>query len=354
MNGLDAVMHNRAFAIFTILAACAPMRAQDDAAMWQFAPPDTKAFIGIHWRNIQESQIGRALQPQVTQTGLNAMPYPAILKQIDEALIASPGKQPDDAEDKQAPVLIRVSGRFGAGELERMMANTHGVRTQSYKHKRVYRQMTDGDMAMTLLDDHTLLLGDAPSVFAALDRLEWPSAPANPLLARAQKLRDDYDVWALFAIAPKELAGRLVPDFPMLDDVQGMDLGISLKTGLEVRLGLDTDSADSASKLSELVRKELKMAMKYMQQTPAAANGTDLAAAKKIQVATDGSDVRVTLRLSADEVERTIVQAIRRHPSKSPVAVTIAPHPVPAPPPPKQTIHIEGLDDGPKEIPLAQ
>jgi hypothetical protein len=331
------------------------MRAQDAASMWQFAPPDTKAFIGIHWHNIQESQIGRSLRQQMADTGFGAMPFPGILKDIDEAVIASPGKQPDDADDKQAPVLIRVTGRFPIAEFERIMA-AQGAHAQVYKQKRVYRQKKDGDMAMTLLDDHTFLLGDAPSVFAALDRLEWPSPPANPLLARAQKLRDDYDVWALFAIAPTKLAGRLMPDLPLMDDVRGLDLGISLKTGLDIRVGLDTDSEESATKLSETLRKALKLAMKDMQQGPNAVKGADLAAAaKKIQIAADKSDVHLTLRLDAAEVERGLAEAARRQrPDKAALAVTLTPHPVPPPPPPKQTIHIEGLDDGPKEIPLAQ
>jgi hypothetical protein len=355
MNGLAVVMKKSTFVILAILAACGPMRAQEASAMWQFAPPDTKAFIGIHWHNIQESQIGRALRQKLAETGFGAMPFSGILKDIDEAVIASPGKQPDDPEDKQAPVLIRVSGRFTAGELERMMA-AQGAHAQLYRQKRVYRQKKDGDMAMTLLDDHTVLLGDAPSVFAALDRLEWPSAPANPLLARAEKLRGDYDIWALFAIAPTELAGRLLPDLPLMDEVHGLDLGVSLKAGLDIRVGLETDSEDSATHLSDAMRKTLKLAMKDMLQGPNAAKSVDLAAAaKKILVASDKSDVHVTLRLDAAEVERGLAEAARRQQAdQAALAVTLAPHHVPPPPPPKQTIHIEGLDDGPKEIPLAQ
>jgi hypothetical protein len=355
MNGLDVVMINRAFAIFTILAACGPLRAQDAATMWQFAPPDTKAFIGIHWHNIQESQIGRTLRQKLAETGFGTMPFFGILKNIDEAVITSPGKQPDDPEDEQAPVLIRVSGRFPAGELERMMA-AQGTHAQLYKQKRVYRQKKDGDMAMTLLDEHTFLLGDAPSVFAALDRLEWPSAPENPLLARARKLRDDYDIWALFAIAPTELAGRLLPDLPLMDEVHGLDLGVSLKAGLDIRVGLDTDSEESATHLSDAMRKALKLAMKDMLQGPNAAKSANLAAAvKKLQIGADKSDVQLTLRLDAAEVERGLAEAARRQQAdQAALALTIAPHHVPPPPPPKQSIHIEGLDDGPKEIPLAQ
>lgn len=338
-------MKNRALVILAALLACGTLAAQDATAMWQFAPADTRAFIGIRWHNIEGSVTGRALRQPLADAGFAGMPFSGILKDIDEAVMASPGKQPDDPEDKEAPVLIRVSGRFRTGELERMMA-AQGAHAQLYRQKRVYRQKKDSDMAVTVLDERTFLLGDAPSVFAALDRLEWPSPAANPLLASAAELRADYDIWALFAVAPTELAGRLVPDLPLIEDAHGLELGISLRNGLDLRLGLDTDSEESATKLADELRKALKLAMKDLSADMAAA-------AKKIQIAADKSGVRLTLRLDAAEVERSLAEAAKRGNADRPaVAVTMPARP--PPPVPKQTIRIEGLEDGPKEIPLAR
>ena len=321
--------------------------------MWQFAPAGTKAFIGIRWHNIEDSRIGRALRQQLADAGFTGMPFFGILNEIDEAVIASPGKQPDDPENKEAPVLIRVSGRFRAGEFERMMA-AQGGHAQLYRQKRVYRQKKNSDMAVTLLDERTFLVGDAPSVFAALDRLEWPSPPANPLLARAAKLRDDNDIWALFAVAPTELAGRLAPDLPFIEDAHGLELGISLRAGLDLRLGLATESEESATKLTAELQKALKLAMKDLQQGPDRLKSADFAAAgRKIQIAADKSTVRLTLRLDAAAVERSLAEAARRRSAARP-AVAVAMPARPPPPARRQTIHIEGLDDGPKEIPLAR
>jgi hypothetical protein len=349
------LVKNRARIILAAVLVSLPLMADDATNMWQFAPADTKALVGIRWHNIEDSQIGRALRQQMADAGFTGMPFFGILKDIDEAVIASPGKEPDDPEDKPARVLIRVTGRFRTGEFERMMA-AQGARAQSYRQKRVYRQKKESDMAVTLLDERTFLVGDAPSVFAALDRLEWPSPGANPLVARAAKMRDDYDIWALFAIAPTELAGRLMPDLPLIEDAQGLELGLSLRNGLDLRLGLETGSEESATKLSNMIQKALKLALKDMQQRADRLKSADLAAAaRKIQIATDKSSVRLTLRLNAAEVERSLAEAARRrNTARSAVAVTIPAHPQPAPPPPKQTIHIEGLDDGPKDIPLAR
>ncbi len=346
-------MKKRTFAILAGLLACGMLPAQDATAMWQFAPPGTKAFIGIRWRNIEDSGIGRALGQQLADAGFAAMPGFGLLKDIDEAVIASPGKKPDDPEDKEAPVLIRVTGRFRTGELERMMA-AQGAHAQLYRQKRVYRQKKDGDMAVTLVDEHTFLLGDAPSVFAALDRMEWPSPAANPLLARAAKLREDYDIWAVFAVAPAEIAGHLLPDLPMIADAQGLELGISVRNGLDLRLGLDTASQESATKLAAGAQKALKLAMKDLQQGPDRLKNADIAAAaKKVQIAGDKSSVRLTLRLDAGEVERSLAQAGRLRIAAPPAAAVSSPV-RPSPPAPKQTIRIEGLEDGPREIPLAR
>lgn len=354
MNELETNVKNRTVAIVAAFLICGLLTAQDTTAMWQFAPADTKALIGIHWRNVQESRIGHALRQQLADAGFAAMPFFGILNSIDEAVIASPGKQPDDPEDKQAPVLIRVTGRFRAAEIEHMLA-VEGAHAQLYRQKKVYRQKKDSDMAVTVLDDKTFLLGDASSVFAALDRLEYPSPAQNPLLARATKLREDNDIWALFAVAPTELAGRLMPDLPLIENAHGLELGISLRSGLDLQLGLDTDSEESATNLADVLRKTLQLAMKDMQQGPDRAKIVDIAAAaKKIQIAADKSAVRMTLRLDAAEVERSLAEVANHRQRAVRPDVAIALPTRPAPPPAQQTIRIEGLDDGPKEIPLSR
>jgi len=359
---------------------------------WQFAPPDAKVFLGIRWNNIAASEVGKMLRKKLADSGFTTMPAFGLLNEIDEAVIASPGKQPDDPEDKQAPVLIRVSGRFHAGEFERLMVE-QGARAQSYRAKKVYRQKKGGDMAFTLIDEHSFLVGDAPSVFAALDRLEWPNPAANPLVERARRLRDAYDLWALFTVTPSAFAGRVLPDLPLIGDVHGLEMGVSFQSGLDVRIGLDTDSPDASAKLAAELKKTLKLALKDAQESAqdAAASlktrdrttaapvvrgfmdNPDLAAAaKKLQIAADDNSVRVTLRINAAEFTKTLAEAFRRgqrlatlRAAQADLARSVQPpqasapqqalEPQPPPPPPvREMIRIEGLDDGPKEVPLSR
>ena len=349
-------MKNRTFFLLAALFAGGSLTAQDATSMWQFAPADAKAFIGIRWNNIEGSQVGRAVRQQIADAGFGGMPFFSLLKDIDEVVIVSPGKRADDPDDKKAPVLMRVTGRFRAGEFERMLG-VMGAHAQSYRQKRVFRQRKNGDMAVTLVDDKTFLLGDAPSVFAALDRMEWPNPTANALLGRATKLRSENDIWAVFAVAPTELAGRFMADLPLIDDARGLDLGISLRTGLDLKLGLDFESEESAATMATALQKTLKLAVKSMQQGAERSKNADIAAAaRKVQVAADKSSVRLSLRLDAGEVERSLAQvASRRRAVQPTVAATIPARPTPPPPPPqKQSIHIEGLDDGPKDVPLGR
>ena len=327
---------------------------------WQFAPPDAKVFLGIRWHNIEASEVGRMFRKKLADAGFTTMPAFPLLNEIDEAVIASPGKQPDDPEDKQPPVLIRVSGRFHAGEFERLMVE-QGARAQSYRTKKVYRQKKGGDTAATLIDEHSFLVGDAPSVFAALDRLEWPNPTPNPLVERARRLRDAYDLWALFTVTPSAFAGRLIPDLPLIGDVHGLEMGVSFQSGLDVRIGLDTDSPDASAKLAAELKKTLKLAVKDARESPDLA-----AAAKKLQIAADETSVRVTLRINPTEFTRGLAEAFSRgqrlatlRAAQPAVAQSVQPpqrpdQQQPAKPPVRQMIRIEGLDDGPKEVPLAR
>ncbi len=338
-----------AFILIALLTSGAAV-AEDDN-VWQFALPTTKAIVGVNWRRIADSPLARSLKQELADQHLPVDRFASFLHGVDEILVASPGKQADDAEDKQPPILIRLSGRFQAEEVQKLFGGK-GSRVQTYNSRRIYRQTSDGDMAATLLDAHTILMGDSESLFAALTRLEWPAKPAGGLFERAAKLRNEYDFWALFATTPAALTGPNMPNLPFLDDLRGMELALGLHDGLDLHIALETDSDASAAKLAANLHKMLKLVEKQKQKGANPQQMVQLTeAAKKIQISPDQTRVQLALRLSADELERSIKEAAARRRMKPPsdaVAVTMKPS---APPPPeRRTIRIEGLDDGPREI----
>jgi hypothetical protein len=343
-------MKPRAFALAVFCIG--PLLAQN--ADWRFIHPDAKVFLGLKLRRLRESPVGTMVRAQMKAESLPdiaEIPGLELLDQIDEILLSSPGREDGAAETAQPPVLLRIGGAFDANKVESFFSHT-GAKMQKYRHFRVFRHKGDGDMAASLVDPHTLLLGDAPSLFAALERVEWTDAPKNPLLAQAMSMQSSYDIWALFAVTPSSLSSTQLPQLAALDALRGMDLGIAVTDGLSLRVGLNTESAEEAAKLAAQLKGLMLSALK---QHGASA---DLGAlVKSVRFDVDQSSVRLQAKLSPDEVKKAISEmrrgmderraqmaALRR-----PTAA-MTPQLKPEPQGPK-VIRIEGLDDGPREIP---
>src|SRR5260370_35269580 len=92
-------------------------------------------------------------------------------------------------------------------------------------------------MDIVLLDAQTIIIGDARSVFAAVDRTAVPgsAADASPVLARAAVMDATYEVWALIttpgALANDRLMG-LLSGGEVGSNALGYDVGFSFRNGL--------------------------------------------------------------------------------------------------------------------------
>jgi len=337
-----------------VLAVCCfgPVLAQN--ADWRFAHPDAKVFIGAKLRRLRESQIGTIVRGQFHPEQISALPsLPGsdLLNQIDEVLVSSPGRADDAPQDSQPPVLVRIGGDFDANKVESFFVHS-GAKLQKYRHYRVFRQKGDGDMAASLVDPHTLLIGDAPSLFSALERMEWTDAPKNPLLVRAAEMQSSFDLWALFAVTPSSLSGAHLPQLASLEALRGLDVGVSVSDGLAVRLGLETDSNQQAAKLAAELEGLLASALKQHGAPPMAAE-----LAKAVHLMVEDSSVRVQARFSPEQVKKAALElqhqvALQRAQMaglRRPAADNAQPAVIEPQKP--RVIRIEGLDDGPREIP---
>jgi hypothetical protein len=335
-------------------ALCFIGTALAQTADWHFIHPDAKAFVGIKLRRLKESAIGKEIRSELqTQSfpDLSAIPGSDLVSQIDEVLISSPGRPEGAAEDAQPPVLIRITGTFEAKKVEAFFVQS-GAKMQKYREYRVFRHKGDGDMAAALVDPHTLLLGDAPSLFASLERLEWTDAPKNPLLDRAIELQSNYDVWALFSVTPSSFTGVHLPQLPALDSLRGMELAVSVSDGMALRLGLNTDSPQDAATMAAGLKNLLLSGLKDHGAPP------DLQTlVKNITFQVEQSSVRLQVKVSAVEMKKAMAAAHQRFTEKR-AEIAAVPHtaqltaPVPLPQPKgPRVVRIEGLDDGPREIP---
>lgn len=332
--------------------ACFVATAFAENADWRFIHPDAKVFIGVKVHRVMQSRLAADFEGQMT--GLSfpevaGFPGTDLFRDVDDVFLSSPGPAADAGPESQPPLLLRITGRFDPQKVEAFFRES-GAHLQMYLKHRVFRHKGDGDMAATLIDPHTLLVGDAPSLFAALERMDWSAdaTPRNPLLARALELDATSDLWAVFAVAPSSFTQ--LPQLPSLDDVHGMEVAANLGEGIVLHLALKTDSPDSAAKLAASLNQLLLLAMKTQASSPdVAALGRNLhfgvdEASVRLQVTIPGQEIRKALAGMHREMAKGQMAALAHAPA-APVASQ------PPPPPEHRVIRIEGLDGGPKEIP---
>lgn len=331
--------------------------AQTEPAVWRFVPSNAKALISIDWGRLRRSHIGTMLREKWVDGA--AVPGSEFLDDAERFVISSPGKNPDQPE-AEAPLLIVVSGHFDLPRVRTVLAQ-HKVRPQKYNSFQVYRPQGKDpkDLAFVLFDGQTVLIGDSRSIFAGLDKAAFPPAEAAPgsLVARAADMDSNYDVWAIVN-TPDALGGdRLTALLSGSDGdavARGFEFGLSLRSGMAADFTLMFGSDSAAKQMVEQLSRMVKMTVKDRLGEPAL-----LDLEKKMKFTAQGSVAKLSVRLTAQELDKNAKLFAASHkPSAPPVAEirpVVKPTPAAAPGPPplpeKKVIRIEGLDDGPREIP---
>jgi hypothetical protein len=346
--------------IFVLLLAPAVVRAQTDPALLRFLPSNPKAVISIDWKTLRGSHVGALLREKFVDTNPGtAIPGAEFLDDIDHCIITSEGR-PSGDDTSEPPLLVVVRGHFDLAKVRLALA-THGAKPQLYNSIQVYRPQGKGsrDMAFVLIDAQTILIGDASSIFASLQRSGNPPSEANPLVARAAEMDSRYDVWALMSglegMGSDRLLGLIAGGGSMAES-RNFEAGVSLRNGLAADISLFFPTQLEAKNMASEFSKLMKAAIKDKIGGPAM-----LDLEKKLKVAADGAIARISLRLTPQELEKNaqIFAATRQQPATAapsapegaPLAEAVAAViPAPAPKPAPKIIRIEGLDDGPREI----
>jgi hypothetical protein len=356
-------------------------RGQSDPALWRFVYPNAKALIGIDWGRIRQSPAGAMIREKwIPRDGMAGFPIFELLDSIDRFLISSPGRNSssdknsldDSSADAPAdspgnpgdsPTLIAIQGRFEAGQV-RQLFKQFGAKVQSYNSFQVYRPQakSNKDMAYVLFDAATILYGDAPSVFAALDRNQFAPASSAPspapgsMAGRAAELEAKYEIWAIMdtaEIMSSDPIADLLGANAWASTAQGFEAGLNLHSGLDADLVVRFSSEDTAKRVTAELTRAVAAAAKD-KSVDTQAQGI----AKKLKFNVDGSATKVSLRLSEQELEKTAEafaageKASERLAARTPPNRDPAPPPSPGAPPSKPAvIRIEGLDEGTREIP---
>jgi hypothetical protein len=339
--------------ISALIALLAPAaECQPGGALWRFVDPGAKALVSIDWGRIRLSPLGAMIRDKwLNPDTARAIPGIELLDTVDRVVISSTGAEGQAAE---SPLLIALRGHFERGTVRRLFARL-GARPQAYNSFQVYRPRKSAqDMAYVLFDAGTILFGDAPSLFAALDRSQFaPPAPqTGSILARAAEMESTYDLW-LSIQTPDMVANDRLSDLlhsgDWAADAQGFEAGVNLHSGLAADVTLRFASEASAKQVVTELTQLIAAASKDR------ATESELREiARKLKFASEGTLAKIDLRLTPQELEKSAAAFAAAHPA-APFKPAAAPVQAVAPPPPARgVIRIEGLDGGPREIPYPE
>jgi len=341
--------------IVAVLACLCPLAsAETDAGLWRFVHPNAKALIGIDVQRIRTSRVVEEMAAQ-----LHAMPLPLglslelpgmdLLHSIDRVILSSPGRNSADP-DEEPPLLIAVSGRFEPVKLGQMFLKA-GARRQVFNSVTIYRLQDpkNSDFGFVVLNSQTLLIGDVKSLFAVIERVGKGTVTPPAIVERARDMDVAYDFWAILLTTPSAMASDRLPFADLTAKLNGFQAGIAVRDGLSVDVNLNAISEKAAREMSEQFSKLIHLVAKDRENHPEWA-GLD----RKLKIRVDRADVHFALRLDTQEVVRiakAFDDARARRQALTAKVNAKTQQPPPTAPEPRLVIRIEGLDDGPREIP---
>ena len=201
-------------------------------------------------------------------------------------------------------------------------------------------------------DSSTVLLGDEKSVLAAIGRRGGALVPASALLKRAQTLAATHDFWLITdgpfsGFQPSGTAPGNPLTAQMAAQVKGLDMGLALRDGFQLELGVAAESDAVAAQMTQLLSTQIQMALSAPTNPPETAE-----IANKLHITSEGNRMQLSLALTKDEFAKQLLaaQAARMQAGVSfSSQPTLPPVRQPKPANPGQ-ITIYGLEGGPRVI----
>ncbi len=368
----------------TILHAGATSLSEPSA--WRFAHSDAKVLAGLEWKRMAKTPVGDSIRAMAQSTDMPGMSATELLDQLDRLLISSPGGA-NLKTHKQAPILVIAMGRFDLAKF-RGLAIKEKAAIKPYKGAEFIYPVgyKAADSLVALIDAQTILIGERPVITAAIDKsksMAGPLSTSNSLFLRAAASASEHDVWMISSVSPSEFyTAAEGPQMPFLNDILAAEMGIDFNDGLGLGFLLSTKSPEAAQGLAGVMKMMTNLAAS---QVPAQGGSTQAQIKEmmeKLDIHADQSDVKISMKIDQAQLRKGMEQALatamqpkpavnlggyKQPPSamRQVVPVDVAamarqaapPAPVPQEPPPppkKQVIRIEGLDEGPREIPYSQ
>jgi hypothetical protein len=321
------------------LVAAPELEIRPEPAAWRFAHTDAQILAGADLFRLGQTPLGEKLRQQF----LAAM-GPELSRHVQRLLVSTAF-----AEDGSADSILILSGPLNAARIKQMAAQGKAP-IKNYKGIEVILPPSGSadETHFAIVDSQTALLGTRLAVAGAIDRslrTPRPHSETNPLFARAQDLGPEAEVWVL----TEELPSGLGPD--SWDPKAGLELVLTVKqdAGLAIGIALpDPTQVEAALRPIETDR-FAKPPARYLL-------GAWLPKLASLRQA-GGFVLSGALTEPATLEEFPALAAALGLPVK-PAApqpkleiTTLRPKPAPPVEPPPLRVRIEGLDNGPLEIP---
>lgn len=288
--------------VITLLAVgIGAPEAVNAQTVWRYMHPESKIVVGVEWRRVASSKLGRELRASISKVdaqGMSGLNQLNLLDSADRILfsaaVASGAKPATPTKG-----LVALEGRFDWAKLRAaILASGARAETVGGKEMLIAKNSGDVDGVFTLAEPGILVAGDQKSVMAALSGVTLPESA--PLYRRATALAAHNDVWFTGAVPPDAIPAQAGPQAQMLADVTGFDFGLNLRRGMGLELNVETKSEQAASTVAGGLRLLVSMAAMQQQNNPEMAT-----LAEKIQIATSRSDVRMSLHLDENDLDKS-------------------------------------------------
>ena len=346
---------------FCALGLVAVATAQTPASwptVWNLVHPNAAALIGIDVRGIRDSALGQAMSKQFKTAGVSMpmmpgsamLPGREFLDDIDHVLISSPGaKTPTRppagktaATKEDPPFLAILTGHFPMEHLRPFLKGT----PQAYSGVDVYQPDPKGNSSAAVLDESTLLFGDAASVKAAIDRRNGALKMPAPLLVRGAAMAANHDLWIIANVPPSAFQPSNMSLGSMAADISGLEFGMAMRDSFKLEISVATKTPEAAQRMAQLLTSHLQLAAAGKLSNPQAAEMM-----KKLQIAADGNRLGIRLEATREEMERNIQEMQKSFQAGSAMGAASEARPNTPPPPPAGTIRVYGMQGGVQEIP---
>jgi hypothetical protein len=308
---------------------------------WTLIHPNAAALIGANVRSIRESAVGQSLRDAIHKSSFGMFNFPGLefFSDIETVLISSPGQKAQGAKGNP-PFLIVLTGHFPPEHVHSLLKGQH----RGYHGTDIYPPKGDGNASMALIDEHTLLIADGPSLEGAIDRRQSTMKP-NALFARASSMAAVNDAWIIVTMPPSAFQPANLDLGKLASSIRGLDAGVAFHEGFNLEVNLAMKDSEAAQELARQLSVQLTSAISGKLDGQQASE-----LMRRLQIGSQGNQMNVKFALTREEMDRQLKAMQSRSNDNSPSMPTLISRPEPKQP---ATIRIYGLDDGVREIPLS-